>query len=128
MLAAALAERRRLVRLLALRVAVLESGVRAETVQRFRSRQLARLEPLAARLEATLPGIDPEGALAALVRFLALAAGLADRAEPFVEDTDGDVPDAQVSRSRPSFARELSSSMELFLLAAREPAATPPAP
>lgn len=128
LMAATLARRRRLVRLLALRVPLLEPGTRVEAAQRFRSRQLARLEPLAARLEATLPGIDPEGALAALVRFLALAAGLADRAEPFVEDTEGDVLVAQVSRSRPSFAQELSSSMELFLLAAREPAATPPAP
>jgi AcrR family transcriptional regulator len=126
-LAATLAERRRLVRLLALRAPVLEPGAGGEATQRFRGRQLARLEPLGNRLEALFPALGAEGGLGAILRLLALATGYVDRLDLAAGNRESSAAEARREISQRDFTLEVSSSMELFLSASK-PAATPPAP
>lgn len=122
------ASRPRLVRLLALRAPVLEPGAGVETVRRFRDRQLERVEPLAGRLAAAIPGLGADGGRAAIALLLALAAGFVDRltAAPRSDDASG-----TEERRRPreaSFSAAVLLSMELFLSSPEAPAARPPEP
>jgi len=122
-----LAARPRLVRLLALRAPVLEPGAGAEATQRFRDRQLARLEPLVNRLEALFPALGAEGGLGAILRLLALATGYVDRLDLAAGNRESSAAEPRREISQRDFTLEVSSSMELFLSASK-PAATPPAP
>ena len=126
-LANTLAARPRLVRLLALRAPVLEPGAGAEATQRFRGRQLARLEPLVNRLEALFPALGAEGGLGAILQLLALATGYVDRLDLAAGNRESSAAEPRREISQRDFTLEVSSSMELFLSASK-PAATPPAP
>jgi AcrR family transcriptional regulator len=81
-LAGELAARRRLVRLLALVEPVLEARTDAAEIVRFERQFLARLGPLATRLEERLADLEAGDGVRLLLRLRALAAGLAFRAEP----------------------------------------------
>ncbi len=122
-LAGALAERPRLVRLLALRAPVLEPGAGAATAERFRVRREERLEVLAARLEGAYPALGAGGGSVTISRLLALAAGLSGSLELRAGPNEAT---REATRGR-SFAAELSSSLELFFRAASMPP-RPPAP
>ncbi len=78
LLARTLADRPRLVRLLALRHPVLEQGATEAAVVRFRSRMVDLLAPLASTLEARRRDLFAGDGTGLLRRLLALAAGLAD--------------------------------------------------
>lgn len=77
LLARSVAARPRLVTLLPLRHPVLEQGADREQVERFERLQLEALGPLALGLEERSPALGLGGGLELLLRFLALAAGLA---------------------------------------------------
>lgn len=126
-LAQSVAARPRLVRLLALRAPLLEPGAGAEAVGRFRDRQLGRLEPLASRLEAAFPALGAGGGHGMTLRFLALAAGFADRIEPAAGGREPSAVDSRREVPQRDFTWEVASSMEL-LLSASKSAARPPAP
>ena len=81
-LAAELAVRPRLLRLLALHRPVLEARTDAESIVAFRRALVARLAPLAARLEERLADLRPGEGLRLLLRCHALAVGLAPAAAP----------------------------------------------
>lgn len=122
-LAGTLAERPRLVRLLALTASVLEPGAGAATAERFRVRQEERLEVLAARLEGAYPALGAGGGSATIARLLALAAGFS-RSLEFRASPNEAMREATHGRS---FAAELSSALELLFRAASTPP-RPPAP
>ncbi len=122
-LAGTLAERHRLVRLLALLAPVLEPGAGTATAERFRVRRADRLAPLAAKLEAALPALGSGGGEETISRLLALAAGFSGGLEPRA-GSDETLHGATPGRS---FAAELSSSLELLFRAAAMPP-RPPAP
>lgn len=98
LLARSVAARPRLAALLPLRHPVLEQGAAPDEVERFERLQLEALGPLALGLEERSPALGLGGGLGLLMRFLALAAGLAGLAA-------AESPTRRAVEARPEAAR-----------------------
>lgn len=114
-LAGELATRRRLVGLLALADVVLVARSDAAAIAQFERQFLVRLAPLAARLEQRLPDFDPGDGVRLLLRWRALAAGLAPRAEPVPAMREALAADPALAPLAVDFERELADCLAALI-------------
>lgn len=130
-LAETLAQRPRLVALLALRHPVLTAGLDRESTERFERRRQERLEELGARLETAVAPLAPGGGLRLLLAAQALAAGCADL---LAGAPSGEPERAEPARSPAAgrnFTDEVARGLEAWVraeLGRGESGSRPPAP
>lgn len=114
-LAGELVVRRRLLRLLALLHPVLEAGADAGSILDFRRALLARMLPVAKRLEERLPDLRVGEGVRLLLRLRALAVGLAPLASPSDGVREAVAADPELTAFDFDFERELADCLTALI-------------
>jgi AcrR family transcriptional regulator len=115
LLAGELVDRPRLLRLLALLHPVLEAGADAGSILDFRRALLARLLPLASRLEQRLAELRSGEGVRLLLRLCALAVGLGPLASSPAGVREAVAADPALAALEPDFERELTDCVTALI-------------